>query len=371
MNTAGDFGRTTLKSLLAGLPEQLIVALASFLKRGRKTLTVQKKTHVKNGSGSTGEEITPRWRSLGKILLRFLMLVFAVETANYVGQLITKMQKYKLGMRARTSIAVLLTFTTATAAQFVLKPFKLGIAVMCAISSVTRRSAMIRRWHLHPAHMFAVHMLHNYLITHRQDWADPEYVRLWSTAMPNLRKFYECTVARSYPDSLVGNEALKKMPLRFWKSIRRCLLALTMALSPAIVFNLCKGRFQKAWKFFPKIAVSSLALALLPNTLMGLPAAYAMLAGRNQVMHPALYAVLSALVSTSVFRIEKGERLNALQIYTEKVVLVAMLRKFVFLDCENEIDTKSVEERKSRSLLKEYFTSIFVGVAAVLHMGIF
>ena len=46
---------------------------------------------------------------------------------------------------------------------------------MCAISSFVRRSTVLQRWHLHPIYMFFVHMIHNYFMTHRIDWVDPEY----------------------------------------------------------------------------------------------------------------------------------------------------------------------------------------------------
>merc|ERR1712032_52952 len=95
---------------------------------------------------------------------------------------------------------------------------------------------------------------------------------------------------------------------------------------------------------------------------------------KNKVMHPALYAGLSALVSTAVFRIEKGARLNVLQSYTEKVVLIALLRKFVFLECENDFEDKSVEDEdnnkskpKNNLCIKEYFTSICIGAVAVMN----
>jgi len=283
------------------------------------------------------------------------------------------MQNLHMGMRARKLFALLLTFFTATVAQFKLKPFKVGIAVMCAISTFTRPRS-IRRWHLHPLYMFGVHMMHNYLMTHRQNWIDPEYVRLWSTAFPNIPLFYKCTAARSYPESLVGADALKRMPRKLWKTTRACFIGLAIALSPAILFQLCKGRFQEALKFLPKIAVSSFALGLLPTALFALPALYHNYVGKNKVMHPALYACLSALVSTAVFRIEKGARLNVLQSYTEKVVLIALLRKFVFLECENNFDNKSVEDEdnnkskpKNNLCIKEYFTSICIGAVAVMN----
>merc|ERR1712032_1146901 len=268
------------------------------------------------------------------------MLLLAIEAANYTGKRIVNMQNLYMGMGARKLFALLLTFFTATVAQFKLKPFKVGIAVMCAISTFTRPRS-IRRWHLHPLYMFGVHMMHNYLMTHRQNWIDPEYVRLWSTAFPNIPLFYKCTAARSYPESLVGADALKRMPRKLWKTTRACFIGLAIALSPAILFQLCKGRFQEALKFLPKIAVSSFALGLLP---------------------------------TALFRIEKGARLNVLQSYTEKVVLIALLRKFVFLECENNFDNKSVEDEddnkskpKNNLCIKEYFTSICIGAVAVMN----
>ena len=57
-----------------------------------------------------------------------------------------------------------------------------------------------------------------------------------------------------------------------------------------------------------------------------------------------------------------------------QVVLIALLRKFVFLECENNFDNKSVEDEddnkskpKNNLCIKEYFTSICIGAVAVMN----
>ena len=49
-----------------------------------------------------------------------------------------------------------------------------------------------------------------------------------------------------------------------------------------------------------------------------------------------------------------------------QVVVVAFLRRFVFRSCNN--DSANVESDCKRESLERYFTSVCIGLAAVLHM---
>ena len=124
--TTGNFRNATLKSLVSSLPEQLITALNSFLKRKRREDQLAK--HDSNSSGSVDQT---KLSSLGKMLTRYAMLLLAIEAANYTGNRIVNMQNLHMGMRARKLFALLLTFFTATVAQFKLKVDKHACFRIC------------------------------------------------------------------------------------------------------------------------------------------------------------------------------------------------------------------------------------------------
>lgn len=107
----GDFGSTTLKTVGAALPERLIMTISSFLKRNKKI----------NGNSAVSTADEKKLSSFAKTLLNYAVLVLAVETASNLGKAIAKMQNSKLSMGTRKALAVLLTFATATGAQFALK----------------------------------------------------------------------------------------------------------------------------------------------------------------------------------------------------------------------------------------------------------
>jgi hypothetical protein len=49
---------------------------------------------------------------------------------------------------------------------------------------VQRASGILN--HMHPAALFAWHMVHNFLITHRAEWIAPEYIKLWLRGLPQV-----------------------------------------------------------------------------------------------------------------------------------------------------------------------------------------
>ena len=75
----------------------------------------------KKGNSPVSKLEETKLSSLAKTLLRYAVLVLAVETASNLGKAIVKMQKSHFAIGTRKAVAVILTFSTASVAQFALE----------------------------------------------------------------------------------------------------------------------------------------------------------------------------------------------------------------------------------------------------------
>ena len=62
--------------------------------------------------------------------------------------------------------------------------------------------------HMHPVALFAWHMVHNFLITHRAEWIAPEYIKLWLRGLPQVGAALPDALSVTLPASSVPVPAI-------------------------------------------------------------------------------------------------------------------------------------------------------------------
>lgn len=221
----------------------------------------------------------------------------------------------------------------ALVAHRALRLFDWSFALYLALRSGAAALSDTQRWFaFHPVSIFALHCVHNFLMTHRADWVSPYYVRTWSTVLSGryadsrlwLADFKtDAAQSRYYREGQCARQRLRALPALLLATLRLQLpLVAAAVVVPALLF---KGRSARqtpatfVLASVQKIVRSSLVLTGLPFMLTEFPMLYSLLtcsppsATRRA---PWLHTLFVSVLSTAAFLMEPSSRLRMIVVYT-------------------------------------------------------
>eukprot|EP00924_Labyrinthula_sp_SR-Ha-C_P011705 maker-scaffold_17-snap-gene-6.69-mRNA-1 protein AED:0.00 eAED:0.00 QI:82/1/1/1/1/1/2/145/372 len=228
-----------------------------------------------------------------------------------------------------------------------------------------------------PKFIFGTHCVHNYLITNKAEWIQPDYLKVYLKTLPNysknvkgvsnsaykswLKEFSsEATASEKYQDEQLKVERLKKLPGNYLASlkIQGGLVFFLYALGTAFNLRNQVKRKQEINVFdifhvlLSKTIRSSVVLTSLPFILTEFPVIYATLRQKKEVNRATgLHVILASICSTGVFLAEPKGRLKMLMGYTWWRILEAFIRKGILLSEEDEEKMRKKEKLMSASLI--------------------
>ena len=193
--------------------------------------------------------------------------------------------------------------------------------------------------------IYAIHCMHNFLVSQRADWVNPSYLKLWQKVLPVKYPRTELWIqdfssGRAnelfYPRNLCGVHRFKEIPHRMLLSLNRQLplVAVTFAL-PVLMFKSQRLRdkpLRLVMDIITKCLRSSIVLTALPFLLTEFPCLYGLLMGAPADATPRadlLHTTIVSLATTGVFLAEPPNRLRMIVVYTYWRVCQSMMIRVV------------------------------------------
>ncbi len=199
-------------------------------------------------------------------------------------------------------------------------------------------------WHLTPLAVFLSHFLHNELFINRAEFLDPNYIRAWLLVMPgypNVPDYllhFSSTKKERYEVEQIGEARLAQFPWNFLHTFKRQLFLVTVVyVIPKInlwvtALQSLPNNFVNATNFVVtqiyRIVCSSALLSFLPYVITEFPCfldslnkfLFKMERSNSIILPPKRqtisHVLISSMLSTYCFLLERNKRLNALVIYT-------------------------------------------------------